>query len=362
MASVWDSVVGQDRAVDQLRHAVINPVHAFLLVGVEGCGSEEAARACASFLLSGDENPADRVNEMAMRGAHPDVHEFRRAGASILTDEAEEIVRIASTTPSEASRKVIIMHEVNLMSPGAAAKLLKTVEEPPPGVFFILLADQIGDSLVTIASRCVTVHFGLLEDDTIASVLMQAGISEITARTAARSSHGSLSRARLLASDVQLVQRREFFANIPKRIDGTGATVAAIVEQILALLDDAVEPMQRSHESEIDNLEKTLAVMGVKRGGKKILEDRHKREIRRYRTDELRAGLTEVASVYRDELALNGHIHRPEAYVSAVNRLHEGMRRLSLNVNEAIMLRDLIWSLPSPQADAALQFVLENKE
>ena len=108
MASVWDSVVGQDRAVDQLRHAVINPVHAFLLVGVEGCGSEEAARACASFLLSGDENPADRVNEMAMRGAHPDVHEFRRAGASILTDEAEEIVRIASTTPSEASRLSLI--------------------------------------------------------------------------------------------------------------------------------------------------------------------------------------------------------------------------------------------------------------
>ena len=40
MASVWDSVVGQDRAVDQLRHAVINPVHAFLLVGVEGCGCD----------------------------------------------------------------------------------------------------------------------------------------------------------------------------------------------------------------------------------------------------------------------------------------------------------------------------------
>ena len=44
-------------------------------------------------------------------------------------------------------------------------------------------------------------------------------------------------------------------------------------------------------------------------------------------------------------------------------RLHEGMRRLGLNVNEAILLRDLIWSLPSPSADAALQFVLsENSE
>ena len=99
--------------------------------------------------------------------------------------------------------------------------------------------------------------------------------------------------------------------------------------------------------------------MGVKRGGKKALEDKHKREIRRFRTDELRNGLTEVASVYRDELARNEHIHRPEGYVTAIHRLHEAMRRLGLNVNEAILLRDLIWSLPSPSADAALQFVLE---
>jgi DNA polymerase-3 subunit delta' len=135
------------------------------------------------------------------------------------------------------------------------------------------------------------------------------------------------------------------------------------VEQILALLDDAVEPMQRSHESEIDNLEKTLAVMGVKRGGKKILEDRHKREIRRYRTDELRAGLTEIAGVYRDELVRNTQLLHPDAYTAAISRLHDAMRRLSLNVNEAILLRDLIWSLPSPAADAALQFVLtENAE
>jgi DNA polymerase-3 subunit delta' len=106
--------------------------------------------------------------------------------------------------------------------------------------------------------------------------------------------------------------------------------------------------MQNQHEREIENLEKTLAVMGVKRGGKKALEERHKRELRRHRTEELRAGLTEVAGVYRDELARNAHIHRPESYVTAINRLHQAMRTLSLNVNEAIMLRDLIWSLPSP--------------
>lgn len=363
MASVWDSVVGQGRAVEQLQHAAISPVHAYLFVGTEGCGKDEASRAFASMLLSGTDDSTDRINDLVMRGAHPDVHEVRRDGASILKEQAEDIIKIASITPSEGSRKVIIVHEVHLMAPATAAMLLKTVEEPPSGVFFIMLADQVDESLSTIASRCLSVHFGLLEAADIETVLIQSGIAPALAHAAAESAAGSMSRAQLLASDPQLAQRREFFANIPRRIDGTGATVAAIVEQILALIDDAVEPLSNQHAQEVVDTEKTLALMGVKRGGKKMLEDRHKREIRRYRTDELRSGLTAIASIYRDELTRNPNIHRPEAYITAINRLHEGMRRLSLNVNEAILLRDLIWSLPSPSADAALQFVLsENAE
>lgn len=358
MPTVWDSIVGQPRVAQQLRNVVENPVHAYLFVGPEGCGKEEAALALAGRILSGVDDATDRVNDMALRGVHPDIHVVRRDGASILKDQAEDVIRIASVTPTESARKVIIMHEVHLMQPNAVARLLKTVEEPPAGVFFIMLSEQVDDSIVTIASRCLTVHFGALSSEVIEEILMSEDVDSATARTAAKSAHGSLTRARLLASDHQLVKRREFFANIPRRIDGTGATVAAIVEQIISLIDESTEPLDRQHEQELADLEQTLAVMGVKRGGKKPVEDRQKRETRRHRTDELREGLTEVASVYRDELARTTHIHRPQAYVDAIERIHESMRRLSLNVNEAIMLRDLIWSLPSPSADAALQFVL----
>jgi len=356
---VWDQIRGQDRAVHQLTHSLANPVHAFLFVGPEGCGKEEAARVFAGLLLSGTTDPEDRINNMALRGTHPDIHEVRREGASVLRDQAEEVIHIASVTPTESSRKVIVMHEVNLMQPVASAMLLKTIEEPPAGVFFIMLADQVADTFVTIASRCMTVHFSPLDANTIVSILVSEGANEDTAIAAAKSSHGSLTRARLLASDHQLAHRREFFANIPRRIDGTGATVIAVVEQIMALIDESVEPLQRQHEQEAIDLEATLKVMGVKRGGKKALEDKHKREVRRHRTDELRDGLTEIASVYRDELATKTDILRPESYVHAIERIHEAMRRLALNANEAILLRDLIWALPSPQADAALQYVLE---
>lgn len=357
-SSPWDSIVGQPHAIEQLKLASVNPVHSFLLIGPEGCGKEEAARVLASVIVSGGSHPSTKPHSGAPRASHPDIHEITREGASILKDKADEVVQLASTTPVEGSRKVVIMHEVELMSDGAIVRLLKSVEEPPPGMFFILLADQLTDLLVTFKSRALTINFGPLADETIVGTLESEGVAPDLARVISTSAHGSMTRARLLATDPQLVQRHDFFANIPRRIDGTGSTVIAIVDQILELLDDSVEPLARRHEQEVADLEQTLAVMGVKRGGRKTLEDRHKREIRRHRTDELRSGMLAIASVYRDELARNQHIHRPEAYVTAIERIHRAMAALGLNVNEAILLRDLIWSLPSPSADAALQFVL----
>ena len=357
MASVWDAVTGHANAVDILRRSAANPVHAYFFLGSEGDGKEVAARAFAARLLSGTDDIADRTNDLVMRGVHPDVHEVRRRGASILAEEAEDVVARAGTTAVEGSRKVIIMHEVNLMQAGAVVRLLKTVEEPAEGVFIILLADAMVDLLVTIASRSLTVHFGSLTHDEIREALVRSGVDAARAEAAARASHGSLDRARLVATDTQLVHRRERFANVPRRIDGTGATVAAIVDELLGLIDDAAEPLHRRHEQEVAEFEANMAAMGAKRGGKRALEERHKREIRRHRTDELRAGLVEIASVYRDELVGNPHIHRPAGYVEAVERIHKVMGHLGLNVNEALMLRDLLWSLPSLNTDAALEFI-----
>ena len=185
--SVWDSVVGQAKAVEQLHQLAVNHVHAYLFVGPEGCGKDEAARAFAAQLILGSNNATSREADLIMRGSFSDVIEVLREGAAVDKDEAEAIIRLATTTPTESKVKVVIVHEVHLMRDSAAARLLKTIEEPSEKVIFILLADQLVPSLATINSRCVVVQFASI----------------------------NIHRERLLANDPHLAQRQETFDNIP---------------------------------------------------------------------------------------------------------------------------------------------------
>ena len=157
--SVWDSVIGQAKAVEQLHQLAVNHVHAFLFIGPEGCGKDEAARAFAAQLITSSDNATSREANLIMRGSFSDVIEVLREGAAVDKDEAEEIIRLSTTTPTESKIKVVIVHEVHLMRDSAAARLLKTIEEPSEKVIFILLADQLVPSLATINSRCVVVQF-----------------------------------------------------------------------------------------------------------------------------------------------------------------------------------------------------------
>ncbi len=124
-----------------------------------------------------------------------------RTGPSISVEQAAEIVRVAALAPAESARKVLILDEFHLIRPEAAARLLKTIEEPPPITVFIVLAEQVTPELVTIASRCVRVDFRPLSQATIVAELRRGGVEEEVAIEAARGASGNLDRARLLATD-----------------------------------------------------------------------------------------------------------------------------------------------------------------
>jgi len=317
--SVWDSVVGQAKAVEQLHQLAVNHVHAYLFIGPEGCGKDEAARAFAAQLITGSDNASSREADLIVRGSFSDVIEVLREGAAVDKDEAEAIIRLATTTPTESKVKVVIVHEVHLMRDSAAARLLKTIEEPSEKVVFILLADQLVPSLATINSRCVVVQF------------------------AANNAH----RERLLANDPHFAHRQEAFASIPYKLDGSGATVALIVDEIFELIEQATVPLISEQKKELDELEARVSLTGERGSGRKALQDRHKRQLRKFNTDELRSGLSTIAGTYHSLIVSESQYPEESKYHDAIHRIHKAMGSLGLNVNEELLLQSLFLHCPS---------------
>jgi DNA polymerase III subunit delta' len=346
LASVWDVVVGQPATVAALRRSAAAPVHAYLFVGPPGSTKDEAARSFAAVLLTGGDDPTGRDARLTLAGEHPDVREVERVGPFITAEQAREIVRLAALAPVEGSRKLMILHEFHLLRPEGAALLLKTVEEPPASTTFIILADFVPHDLVTIASRCVRIEFRAIPADVLAARLAAEGAEPGEAAAVAAAAAGDLSRARVLAADPALAERRQAFADLPRQLDGTGATVIRQVEELLGRIDDAAAPLAERHGREVAELEATVELLGERGRGRRPLEERHKRELRRHRTDELRSGLSLLAATYRDALVTGGS-HRPEALVAAVERIHEAIEGLERNPNEALLLQSLLWSLPA---------------
>lgn len=346
MASVWDAVIGQERAVARMRSCLVDPVHAYLFVGPPGSTKDQAARAFAAALLAGGDHPDHRSARLALAGEHPDVREVRRVGAAIAKEQIEDIVRTAALAPVEGDRKVMILEEFHLLTAEGAARLLKTIEEPPASTVFVVLADQVDSELVTVASRCVRIEFSPIPETAIVEALVREGQDPAAAASAAAASAGNLDRARVLVSDPGLAARRAAFASVPSRLDGSGFTVATLVEQITKLADEAATSLAPVHEREIADLEARVSAAGERGSGRKALEDRHKREVRRYRTDELRSGLAVIAGVYRDALVA-GTAARPDAAAHAVDRIHDALEALERNPNETLLLQHLLLDLPS---------------
>ena len=344
--SVWDGVVGQPRAVQQLTRSAAAPVHAYLFVGPAGSTKHEAARAFAALLLTGHDDPDARDARLALAGEHPDVREVERTGARISKDQVSEIIRNASMAPIEGSRKVMLLHEFHLLEADGAARLLKTIEEPPASAVFIVLADQVPPELVTVASRCVRIEFSTIPETTIRDVLIAEGATPAAAGQAAAAAAGNLTRARVLATDPGLMARREAFATVPQRLDGTGSNVVALCTELNALIDAAAAPLAARQEEEALALEARVAAVGERGSGRKQLEERHKRELRRHRVDELRSGLGVMAGAYRDAL-VQQRAARPDAAVHAVQRIHQALDALERNPNETLLLQALLLDLPT---------------
>jgi DNA polymerase-3 subunit delta' len=284
----------------------------------------------------------------ALAGTHPDLVVVERTGASVGVDSARALVGLAQRRPLESERQVLVVTDVHLAGRAVPA-LLKTVEEPPASTVFVLLADSLPPELVTVASRCVQIEFPPIPAADIAAWLTAGGTDPERAVLVAEGAGGDLERARLLATDEGFAARIELWRAVPSRLDGHGATAGALSRQLLGGVDAALEPLRAHHAEEMAALEAEAASMG-ERGvpGRQEVVDRHKREDRRWRADELRNGLGVLARTYRDRMAgafdgdsagAGGTVMGCEAAISLINEAAASLQR---NPNETLLLEALL--------------------
>lgn len=349
-AGLYGGVLGQERIISQLRRAAPHPVHAYLFAGPAGTGKREAALGFAASLLcpNGGDGTC-RVCRQALAGAHVDLMVVERSGAFIRRPEAEAIIAMAARTPNEGRRKVLLLVDFHLVQ-DVAPMLLKTIEEPPASAVFIILADHVPPELVTIASRCVRYDFLPLTPDTIRAGLEAEGVEAGAAAAAARAAVGRLDRARILATDPEVATRCAAWDQVPARLDGTGATVAMTVTELLAMVQRAgVDSLASLQAAEVAALDERARLTGerVAAGARRDLDDRHKREQRRLRTDELRWGLATLAGAYRDRAARAALPREVAAALGAASAVHAAEEALIRNPNETLLLQALLVRLQS---------------
>ena len=202
---------------------------------------------------------------------------------------------------------------------------------------------------MTIASRSVRIELGPVPLVDVIERLTAEGIEETTAGSIAAAAGGDLERARLLATDPRFAVRAEALRGMPARLNDTGARAAELALEIKALIDDAQDIIDARHEREAAEMEERVERYGQRGSGKKDLADRHKREVRRHRTAELRLALATFAGVYRDALATARHANE---LVDAIHRLERVALKLEVFPNETLMLQSLLAQLPALEPEA----------
>lgn len=342
--TLWDQVIGQDYACTQLQSAVTQPVHAYLLAGPAGTGKRTAALAFAAELLAHDAEgaAADQIVKLVSLEQYPALHVIEREGPSISADQARDVVSRSQMSAPVGTRQVFILDEFHLVQ-DAGPMLLKAIEEPNRGTFFIVLADEVPSHLITIASRCVEVKFTAIAEELIAQALVNSGTDPELAAVVASISGGNLERARLIVADPSVTHRRDLWYSSMDRIDGSGHSIANVVDELLESIDAVLTPLG---ERQADELAAFVASfqnldLAVPKGQKKQVEDRHKREQRRVRSDELRSGLAVLLERYRDDCFGAEPTRQSKSYIAAYEAVHEAELRLLFNAREPLVLQDM---------------------
>lgn len=214
----WD-IVGQERALTTVS-ASLQGEHfscSYLFVGPAGLGKRRLAMQLSQALNCTGEEPPCRECDQCMRvaaGLHADIKTVmagneERNTRSISIAQIREIERTVALRPFEGRARIVIIDPADSMNLHAQSAFLKTLEEPPANVVFVLVTTHPEALLATIRSRCHQIQFKPLPLAQIEDALRKrSGLPQEKIRTIARLSQGCIGRAITLATEEDALTER----------------------------------------------------------------------------------------------------------------------------------------------------------
>ncbi len=300
--ALLENLTGQPRVQGFLQHAVEGGrvAHAYLFVGAPGAGKLEAAYALAQALLC--ENDGCGACDACVRVArhtHPDVHYYAPESATgYLISQTRELLEDVGLAPIRAKRKVYIIDRAEQMRANTANALLKTIEEPPSTVTFILLGTSTDLILPTIVSRCQCVPFRSMPlDESAATVAHATGADLARCRMAIAVTGGPARAIEFLKSAERQDARRQMLHAVDMLRRSDEADILLGVRDLMAAIKAPLAEVKSTQQAVLDQNADYLS-----RGALKQLEDRNKRELTARERSGIMEALASVRSLLRDVL------------------------------------------------------------
>ena len=226
------NLAGHDEPWRQWHAAQAGPRlhHGWILAGRRGTGKAAFALQAARELVaeSGAVQPRDHPDVIVLEPlpASPDDEKKRQEGKpylvkrNITVDQVRAMQRRLTTRPTLGARRAIVIDAADDLEKGAANALLKSLEEPPAGTFFFLVAHRLGRLLPTIRSRCRLLQFPRVEAAAIDAVLRrEAPLADSGTRAAAIAAAGGSPGAALEFVELELGQVHQLMQEIADRGD-----------------------------------------------------------------------------------------------------------------------------------------------
>jgi len=314
--SVWDDLVGQESVAAELAHAASTDQvgHAWLIVGPPGSGRSNAARAFAAALECPDRG-CGVCNDCrsTLAGSHHDVTYVNTETVSLQVKETRELIHRAAMSPVRGRHQILVVEDADRLTEKAADALLKSVEEPADRTVWMLCAPTVDDVPVTIRSRCRVVSLRTPSVHAVATMLRdRLAVDPAVAAFAARASQGHIGRARALATNDVVRERRAEVLAIPAvLVDADLAhCLAAAATLVEAASAEAAATATEVDASEKEHLRTSMGFAEERttsrhvRAAMRALEENQKARAKRMQRDALDRALLDLSAFYRDALTV----------------------------------------------------------